>query len=231
MIQRRDLIIGASCLAALGLSEALRPRRRTSLLGTFKLDDVLPRAFGDWTSWDVSNLVTSPPTDLKSRWLYTQTVGRIYRHAPTGAEIMMLADYGDTQSNDLQLHRPEGCYPAAGFSVVSSQPIQLALSKTVSIPSRKLVADAPDRRESIIYWSRLGERLPMNSSQQRVDRLRTAMEGVVADGILMRFSGISPDPAPVFSIIETFVPALIQAVPPQHRPALIGSRLAAALGS
>lgn len=229
MIARRELIIGGACVAAASASYALKPRRRVSLQGAVKLDQLIPRSFGAWTSRDVSDLVAPQAPDSLMAKLYGETVGRVYQRVSTGTEIMMLLAHGDTQSNDLQLHRPEVCYPAFGFAISRSQPIQLPLPGGVLLPSRRLVASAPGRQENIIYWSRLGEYLPTDGTQQRVDRLTTSMHGYVADGLLARFSALGPDAEPVFATLTQFIGELIRAVPPSRRIGLIGTSRASAM--
>lgn len=231
MIARRDFIVGSACLAGAGVAYAMAPRRHVSLLARGRtVEQTVPRVFGSWVSQDVSDLVAPKVEDSLASRLYGETVGRVYRD-DTGAEIMMLLAHGDTQSDDLQLHRPEICYPAFGFSISQSAVAQLALAPGVTLPCRRLVADAPDRRETIIYWSRLGEYLPLDRKQQQFDRLRTAMKGDIADGLLARFSMLGGDPSAAVVVLEKFIPALIWAVSPDHRDVLIGSRRAAALGA
>ncbi len=229
-MDRRDLLLGAACLATAGTAYGMIPRRQISLLKHKRLEDIIPRSFGDWTSRDMSDLVAPKEEDSLAARLYGATVGRAYRHGATGAEVMMLLAYGDTQSDDLQLHRPEICYPAFGYALSDDRAIELPVTAGVTIPSRQLVANAVDRRESIVYWTRLGEFLPVSRKQQQFDRLRTAMTGVVADGILARFSvaGLEADS---FQVLEMFAPALVLAVQPANRAVLIGTSRAAALQS
>ena len=232
MINRRDMIVGATCLAGSGAEYFLKPRRRVSLLPSGQtVDQAVPRAFGPWASHDVSDLVAPKIEGSLASRLYGETVGRVYAHAVTGAEIMMLLAHGDTQSEDLQLHRPEICYPAFGFAIQHSVAVDVPVAPGVAVPSRTLVAVAPDRRETIIYWSRLGEYLPVDRKQQQLDRLRTAMSGVVADGLLARFSMVSQDSQAAFGTLTDFIPALLQAVRRERRPVLIGTTRAAAMAA
>ncbi len=230
MIQRRDLIIGGACIAAGAAAYGLKPRRRVSLQGSAKLD-ALPRQFDGWTSRDVSDLVAPKTPDSMAARLYDETVGRVYTHATSGTEIMMLLAHGDSQSNDLQVHRPEVCYPAFGFAISRSQAIDLPLPGGVTVPSRRLVATAPGRQENIIYWARLGEFLPTNGAQQRLDRLETSIHGYVADGLLARFSAIGSDPATSFRQVAGFIADLMRAVPSPERASLIGTVRANAMAA
>ena len=225
MTSRRDLLLGAACLAGAGTAYALIPRRRVSLLGAVTVAHIVPMKFPDWTARDVTDLVAPKEEDSLASRIYGETVGRVYRQTSTGAEVMMLLAHGDTQSDDLQLHRPEVCYPAFGYSIQQNREAQIGLAPGADIPGRDLVAVAPDRQETILYWSRLGEYFPTNKSEQHLDRMRTALKGIVADGILSRFSVESVEPAQASKTMRLFVPGLIKAVAPAHRPALIGTAL------
>jgi EpsI family protein len=144
---------------------------------------------------------------------------------------MVLLAHGDTQSNSLQLHRPEVCYPAFGFEISGVSREFLRLAPGASLPSTRLVADAPGRRENIVYWTRLGDFLPTTGAEQRLDRIRTVVGGYIADGLLARFSVVADDSASAFATAAAFVSRFVRAVAPAHRPALIGSRLAAAIAN
>src|ERR1019366_5638200 len=98
------LIMGGACAAGAGAALALTTRRRVSLLGGAKLADIVPRAFGSWTSQDVGDLVSPKEEGSLMSKLYGETVERTYSGTETGAQVMMLLAYGDSQTNELQLH-------------------------------------------------------------------------------------------------------------------------------
>jgi EpsI family protein len=230
MIARRDFMIGAACCLGSGAAYALKPRRQTSLMdGGKKLNDILPRTFEDWTSRDVSDLVAPETPDSLAARLYGETVGRIYRQRSTDDQVIMLMAHGDVESNELQLHRPEVCYPAFGFAITENTPLALRLSKSVTVPSRRLVAISNERQETILYWTRLGEAFPTTVTEQRVERLRTAMHRYIPDGLLARFSVVGPDKAASLAILERFIPKLVVQVAAGQRRALIGTVRASSL--
>jgi EpsI family protein len=229
MTGRRDFLIGAACVGGAAAALALEPRRRVSLLGGRRLSQIVPAAFAGWNSRDVSDLVAPAPEGSLQARLYGQTVERLYQNAADGAEVMVLIAYGDSQTNDLQLHRPEVCYPAFGFEIVGSRDLSLPLAGGVNLPSRALAAAAPNRRETIVYWTRLGAYLPTSVAQQRVDRLRTSMSGVISDGVLARCSCLDPDFASAVASLEAFVAGMVLATPAAERAVLIGEARARAL--
>jgi EpsI family protein len=223
-MRRRDLVLGALGVSALAVSEALKPRKRLILLKGEKISEALPATFGAWDSQTASGLVTPEQAGRLARTLYSEIVQRTYLDKASGAEVMLLVAYGDTQSDLLQLHRPESCYPAVGFKIELTQPFDVPLGGKVFLPARRVIATTDDRRENIVYWSRMGERLPRNGEEQRADRLANAMQGYVPDGILVRCSvlGNSDDS---FAVLQRFVPELLRATRGGVRPALIGTKL------
>jgi EpsI family protein len=230
LTNRREWLIGAGCLIGAAAAYEMVPRRHVSLLRAGeKVEQIVPRTFGPWSSQDVSDLVAPKSEGSLAAKLYEETVGRVYTRSDSSAEIMMLLAHGDTQSDDLQLHRPEICYPAFGFAISNSASAEVRVLGDVSIPSRRLVADSADRRETILYWSRLGEYLPLDRKEQQFDRLRTSIKGVIADGLLARFSVLGADPDAALRLMYEFVPALVRAVAPGRRDVLIGSVRATAL--
>ena len=104
---------------------------------------------------------------------------------------MMLLAHGDTQSDDLQTSSgPKSAIPAFGYGI--------SQNRVGRHSCRERRGDSGHGR-----WSRhrariaakassigrgLGEYFPLSRGQQHFDRTRTAMAGVVADGLLARFS-------------------------------------------
>jgi EpsI family protein len=223
VIGRRDLILGGACVAAAAGANALKPRRLVPLLKSGSLAEIVPAKFGAWRSEDVGDpLAINGPGTLSAK-LYNQLVTRIYTNDATSAQVMMLLAYGGQQTDELQLHRPEICYPAFGFALVRNEPIDIAVGPGVDLPARRLIANSDERQESVIYWSRMGEFFPASSGQQREDRLRIAMKGIIPDGLLSRFSAVVADPSDAWREIEDFIPALVMAVAPDYRKVLIGT--------
>jgi proline racemase len=115
MIRRREMILAGLGLSALGLAEALKPRNKMKLLkpgGT--IEAALPSHFGTWVS-QAADLVSPAQAGRLATSLYSETVGRAYLDEATGEEVFVLAAYGDTQSDLLQLHRPGDRHDGRSF--------------------------------------------------------------------------------------------------------------------
>ncbi|HLZ75496.1 MAG TPA: EpsI family protein [Phenylobacterium sp.] len=221
--------MGGAGAAAAALAYQLKPHHKLNLLGHRKMADIVPVSFGVWSSQGENSLVTPATEGKLAARLYNEIVSRIYTQAETGEQIMMLIAYGDTQSDLLQLHRPEACYPAVGFHLASAQTAAIPLSPHAVIPGRRVLAELEDRHERIVYWTRVGEFLPATSNDQRKAQLKTAMQGFVPDGALFRFSSLRPDPS-AFDVLDGFIAGLVLAVAPTNRPPLVGSALASEVG-
>lgn len=229
MTSRRALVFGAASLGAAGLAYRLHPRRTLNLLGERKMADVIPSTFGNWVA-SADNALVKPQTEgTLAAKLYNELVGRLYTNQETGEQVMMLVAYGSTQSDLLQLHRPEACYPAVGFRLALSRPTEILLKRNVAITGRRVVAELAERQETIIYWTRLGEYLPVSPGDQRKARLLSAMQGYVPDGGLFRFSMADRAPAEAFASLDRFIAEMVMHVSRSDRSALVGERLAGAL--
>jgi EpsI family protein len=222
MIARRDLLLGAACLAGAAGGAALKPRREVKLLQSGKIADLAPPSFGGWLSEDVGDPYAVNGKGTLSAKLYNELVVRQYTNQAAQAAVLMLLAYGGKQSDELQLHRPEVCYPAFGYTLVRNEPLSLPVGPRVTVPARRLAAEQDDRRESIIYWSRMGELIPQDAGQQRAARLQIGMRGIVPDGLLCRFSMTGENVEQNWMTIDAFVTELLSAIAPGKRNVLIG---------
>jgi EpsI family protein len=228
MLRRRDLVLGIPLLAAAGGAYALKPRKAMNLLGDRQMEDIVPLAFAGWEVTP-SNAFVLPEAREGSlaATLYDQQLSRLY----TGEgrlPVMLVIAYGSTQSDLLQLHRPEVCYRAFGFEITRSERVDVAVGQA-QVPMRALTARTNDRTEPILYWTRLGDMLPTSNQEQRIMRMQTELAGYVADGVLVRLSTVAEPDAEVFEQMEAFARELLLAIPPEARNALVGRPAAEAI--
>lgn len=227
-MNRRALFAGALCVGGALAAQGLKPHKYVSLLQSSKLDDLVPRNFGPWTSEDIGDpLALNGPGTLSSK-LYNQLVTRAYSDGQ-GPPVLMLLAHGERQSDELQLHRPEICYPAFGYTLLKNEPASLQLGGSVLLPARKLLAKSPSSEESAIYWTRLGEYFPVSSSEQRKARFDNALAGVIPDGILCRFSSGDSTPG-AWPRLEQFVRSLLASTGSPGRSVLVGMERSRELG-
>jgi EpsI family protein len=219
--------VGGLAAGAFGVAEDLRPRQNQRLFSGIKLEDAVPRAFGPWREHP-GGAVIAPvtPNSLADR-LYSATVTRVYtRIDEVGPPIMLLIAYGGEQSDLLQLHRPETCYPAVGMDIAARELGSVELAGGGQVPAVFLSARGQERLEDIVYWTRLGEALPRTAAEQRTDRLRAAMRGVTGDGMLVRASTNRFGPGPGWPYLTSFLADLMKSVPVRSRAGFVGTKRA-----
>lgn len=227
MLGRRELLLGVPLLAGAGGAFALTPRKRLNLLGDRQLEKMVPLKIGAWRVTP-SNAVVLPDAEagsLSAR-LYDQTVSRLYT-SDSEQPVMMVIAYGSTQSDQLQLHRPEVCYTAIGFEITSAERVMVPVARDAQLPARQLVATNNDRVEPILYWTRVGDFLPASGNEQRLMKLRSEMQGYVADGVLVRLSSIGEPTPEMFGTLQRFAREMLLSTYPAGLPALVGRPLAA----
>lgn len=224
MINRRDMIVGGCALVAGGGALALQPRQKLDLMGGRTLGGILPSRFGPWTI-DPAIAALVPPTEgsLADR-LYDEIHSVAYRRVDDdGPSVMLLGTRGRDQSDALQLHRPEACYPAVGFAIEGRSLINQPVGAGASIPAVALTARLGDRIEDIIYWTRIGNDFPRGAAEQRSMAWRTSLNGLVPDGVLMRFSAIRWEARQnQFARVAACIEAMAAGVQAGDRAALFG---------
>jgi EpsI family protein len=188
MLDRRSLIVGG-CLAALGgFAYAMAPNSVAEAISDTDFRKMLPTRAGLWTAERSAELIL-PAEDALSAKLYENLETLIY-HGSDVPGIMFLIAYSSVQKNDVHAHRPEVCYPAAGFPIIHNQPLRIKLP-TRDVDARYLIAARGDDFEHIVYWVRVGNSFPISWQQQRVDMAVANISGVIPDGVLVRASTIT----------------------------------------
>ena len=222
MTTRRNILMAGACFGAGALAYGLKPRKRISLLGSAKMESIVPVTIPGWSA-EVSEGMVKPKAEGLAAELYSEVVQRTYHGVEDGADVMLLIAYGGIQSDLLQLHRPEVCYPALGFSIRSKSEGSLRLPGGAPLPVVRLVAVTGDRQENVVYWTRVGEELPTNNTDQRSVLLETSFKGLIPDGVLVRSSIVHNDADEAFAILDRFIPTMLAAIPAERRRALIGT--------
>ncbi|MBB4152785.1 EpsI family protein [Sphingomonas jinjuensis] len=222
---RRRLLMGGAMLGIAGLGQALYPRRYTQPISSSQFEALFPHQMGEWSYAAASGLVL-PPQDQLSKMLYEQLMTRVYTQdgSDDSDAIMLLAAYSSQQEGRLQVHRPEVCYPAAGFTINSSRDVTVAIGDGKSIPARFLVTQRGPRIENVLYWTRVGNDFPLRWAEQRIDMAIDNLHGFVPDGLLGRVSMISPDSDNALVTLDGFFRSMLGALKPPGRKMLIGDR-------
>ena len=224
-LSAKNLILLALMLLSATLGASLRPT--ISLADErppIDLATMVPIAFGEWREQvNLSNQIVDPVQKEKIDKIYSQTLSRTYINAQ-GYRVMLSIAYGRNQSDALQMHKPEICYPAQGFTLLSNQASKLDLFGN-AVAAKRLTTNLANRHEPITYWTIVGDHVVTGSTDKKITEIRYALNGRIPDGMLVRFSSIDLDTARAFNLQTKFATEMIRAIEPASQRRFAGSGL------
>ena len=220
-MQRRRLIIGGLLGAAALAGEALAPRQVRPRWAEQPLAQLIPRRAGGWIGSDDDGAVVLPPADEQTMaQVYGGQIARVYRSA-AGEEVLVVIAVAAARDGALLIHRPESCYPSAGFAIVSDEVQTIAIAPGFDILGRFLTAENGARIEQVLYWIRIGSALPLTVREGQWASLVAALRGHSADGVLARFSTVTADRDAAREQLLRFVKTLYAFSPALGRELLV----------
>lgn len=221
-INRRELIVGGALAATAAAGIILTKATEFQPQRIDPLEKIIPARLGVWAQSPLGDL-RLPRGENPEDGFYDQVLTRYYT-STTSLPIMLLIAYGGSQSGDTSIHRPEMCYPAAGFALGGSATVAIPVSEGSPITARQITARAPGRTEQILYWSRIGTDYPTTNFEQRKLLLQNALAGRALDGALVRISTIDPDLSEALPTLLAFAESLLHIGDPRARALLTGNR-------
>lgn len=219
----RSLLIMALMLAAAAMAVLARPSQRLAESGPrVELETLFPRRFGAWRI-DERVPVVLPPPEQQAMLdkIYNQVLARTYVNEQ-GERVMLSVAYGGDQSDSMQVHRPEICYPSQGFQVLATRHEQLALAGR-QVPVSRLLTRMGTRVEPLTYWLVVGDRVPASRTQQKLAQLAYSLTGRIPDGMLVRVSSIDADEQRAYRLQDRFLRDLVHHVEPARQARIVGA--------
>lgn len=219
---KRNIAIGAALVVAFSLSVVMTPRKLVADAGPkIDLETMIPKQFGEWAIDEaVMTVIASPEVQAKLDLIYNQTLSRTYVNS-RGERVMLAIAYGGDQSDSMQVHKPEVCYPAQGLSIIKQQDGLLKIAHG-TIPVRRLVAQQGRRYEPITYWIRMGDTVAVDSVQQKLTKLAYAISGEIPDGLLFRISSVGSPEMEGFNLQGSFVNDLLHVLSSADQRFIVG---------
>lgn len=217
-LDRRKILVGLLFCSAAGLAAWRQPNKHVDYLGKEKLDSLVPKTIGAWKFVAASGLVV-PPQDQLSNALYSQLLTRVYDDGVNPPVMLLIAQSGN-QTGVLQVHRPETCYTAGGYAISPVTPHAISIGNTV-LRVNGIDASADGKTEHVVYWTRVGNRIPESWKQQRLAVAEQNLEGIIPDAILVRVSTVRNDTEGARATLELFIKTMIASIPPARRPVFI----------
>jgi len=218
-------MVGLAMMVAAGLAVVMKPTQKLAdHRAKFSLENLMPQHFGVWHAdkTPVSVIVDSGQA-AKIRKYYSQTLARVYIN-DTGQRVMLSIAYGSDQSDAMQMHKPEVCYPAQGFPILREQndTLQTAFGE---IPVKKLVASRSSLIEPVTYWVTTAGQVETSNFMRKLDKLKFTFTGVLPDGLLFRVSSLCSvmEESASYNVQKNFIDNLLASLTPEDRKRLIGN--------
>jgi EpsI family protein len=223
--ERRLLLFGALMFGAAVLAHAMRPTQAINAgAPPIDLATLVPQRFGDWQI-DAGRMSIALPPELQEAQdlAYDKSLVRTYVDK-SGERIMLNIAYGANQTRNLQVHRPEVCYAALGFQLLSLRKTSLAeMAGSGPIPVMQMVAAQSFRNEPVTYWIRVGDQVVRGNVELGLARLSYGLRGYIADGLLFRVSNVTSQNEAGFELQQRFVRDLLASLTPEKRRLLVGN--------
>lgn len=218
----KNVLIGLTLILAAWGGFVLKPTKHiVDTRPKIHLETMIPIRFADWKIDDqVAPVQVDPQRLAVLNKIYNQTLSRTYVNAQ-GDRMMLSIAYGGDQSDGMQVHKPEVCYPAQGFQMQD-----LAIGSFDSgygvIPVKRMLATMGPRVEPLIYWITIGDTVAVNSLKWKIAQLKYGLTGKVPDGMIFRVSSIG-DPLIARPLQEDFIKVLLANLTPENRKRIIGN--------
>ena len=225
-VRLRALFAALLLVSASGLAHVTRPTVHIAdQHSKVDLETLFPKAFGDWRiDPNLPVSIVSPDVEAMLKSLYAQTLNRTYI-GPKGERIMLSIAYGGDQSDATRAHRPDVCYPAQGFDILSGSYTSIDVGNA-ELPVRHMFAKLGQRYEPVTFWFVVGERIAVSGQQQKLAQLSYGLRGLIPDGMLVRVSSINPDADAGYRDQARFIADMRTAMPKPSRLRVFGAALA-----
>jgi len=213
----KNFLLLTLMVAASGLAVAMRPtQKKADMAPPVKLESLIPKTFGEWREEPQNQtLIVDPQQKELIDRIYTQTLSRTYVN-PDGYRVMLSIAYGNDQSDTKQVHKPEVCYPAQGFTLKNKQHALLETELGV-IPVTRMQTRLGQRNEPVTYWITVGDYVVSSSMEKKLTEMRYGLNGQIPDGLLVRFSSIDTEVTRAFEMQRKFASQMLMEIESDYR--------------
>ena len=224
-----SVMLGVTMLATAAAVRLLQPEPIAASPQPM-LAQSIPGTFGEWKVVSSGGGQVDPARNADEPSMdrpYDDVLMRTYGNARGDIVLLTLA-YGRNQRQEVKIHRPDVCYTAQGFQLISRSHVSFPVIGVGGrqVEGMRMLVSAPGRIEAVSYWIRIGDVFTDNAWAIRYHIFQQGISGRAVDGMLVRVSQIvsgadaaSPDR---YRLQERFLADLIQALPKSARRQLIG---------
>lgn len=185
-----------------------------------KLAEIIPQQFGEWRQIPGSNQIIDPGQAQKLNSIYDQVYSKTFQNT-RGYRVMLSVAYGGNQRDELELHKPEVCYVAQGFTLYNKESTKVNILNR-QIPVVRLQTKMNARYEPVTYWAIVGDTVVQSSYHKKITELKYGLKGEIPDGLLVRVSSIDTNNSQAFGEQENFLKTFMASLPPESQSKLLG---------
>lgn len=225
--QPTNIVLLALMLTAALLTVALRPQIETEQNSPLiDLNELVPRGFGEWKEIvNISTPIVNPQQKYMLEKIYSQTLSRTYVD-PTGYRIMLSIAHGKGQKDGIELHKPELCYPAQGFEIISREKKALTIPGLAkALQTTQMSTRNGQRKEPLIYWTLIGSTVFDSRIQKKLVEIKFSLKKEIPDGMLVRVSSIDNDQSRATQMQTKFLSAWLKGSNINANEKLFGQKL------
>jgi EpsI family protein len=218
-LARRKLLLAGLVAGGAGLGWRLQPAVARPIWAGQPLERLVPNRFAGWTgSDDEADIVMPSAEDQVVYRTYDGQLARVYRRSGM-ADVLVVVATSLRQSGSLHVHRPEQCYPAAGFRITADRAVPIGAGRPCT--ARFLTAECDARIEQVLYWIRIGGGFALSAAAEQWLVTRAELAGTIPEGVLVRCSVVSADAVEALALLTGFVGDLYAAAQGPARALLV----------
>jgi EpsI family protein len=223
---RTSAFLGALMVGTSIFANVARPKRLLAdICHRAPLSEELPKQLQRWKKLQVEiQPVIDPTQQAVLKYLYTETVTANYINASDSVVMLSLA-YGKDQSDGHDIHKPDLCYPAQGFSIVEQSQIPLVLDAHRNFPVQYMMARKNERVEPMIYWTTAGNFTYRNKFEKKVIGFKYSRDDLIPDGMILRASMLENNSKVALDLLYDFVKDWYESMPEKQRGRYFGEAI------
>ncbi len=217
----RNLWLLLAMVLCAGAAIAITPKHKIADRNPMpNLSTLIPQQIGQWRQIPGSNQIIDPGQAQKLNSIYDQVYTKTFENT-RGYRVMLSLAYGGNQRDELELHKPEVCYVAQGFTLYNKESAKVNILNR-QIPVVRLQTKMNARYEPVTYWAVVGDTVVHSSYHKKITELKYGLKGEIPDGLLVRASSIDTDNSQAFIEQEDFLKSFVESLPPESQSKLLG---------
>ena len=150
------------------------------------------------------DMIIDPEQQVVLDYLYADLINASYVNTNNNLVMLSIA-YGKDQSDGHDVHKPELCYPAQGFTRLEERDIPIVLDPHRSVMVHYMKMQRGQRTEPLYYWTLAGDYVYRSKWKKRLIAFRYSLDNLIPDGMIIRVSILENNNAIAQDTLTNFV--------------------------